>query len=208
MGSYRSLGTLVASVNVHCRSLGGKLSPPQQLGAGAAWAVPTQHPSYLSHQAQPQLVSWCLHITRAWAKQSHRAVPARCSSSQLPPALCFGVGTGGLPAPATPPPSTSTGQLCSRSEPWQPHCHSSQGIALEKAWGAFAPKVPDCPAGLSCGSCPHISGCLRPNNMVLTCDPALLKVRAALGLHTYGFTAPHRSTPPCPILLCDTACVC
>lgn len=52
-------------MNVHCRCLGQKLSPPHQLGTGAVWAVPTQHPGHLRHQDQPQPVSWCFHINHS-----------------------------------------------------------------------------------------------------------------------------------------------
>lgn len=34
--------------------------------------------------------------------------------------------------------------------------------------------------------------------MVLSCEPALLKLRAALGLYTYDFIAAYRSSPHVP----------
>lgn len=182
-GSYWSLGTLVASVNVHCRSLGGKLSPPQQQEAGAAWAAPTQHPGHLSHHTRPQLVSRCFHISHSTSLGLGpsratglflQGVPSR--SSHLLFALVWALGTCQPRLPHHPgcPSGTSTPLLlpCAPTAPppQLPEDWSGEGL------GSSAPKAPDCPTSRSCGSCPHISGCLRPNNMVLSCDPALLKV--------------------------------
>lgn len=142
--------------------------------------------SVLPHQPE--------HQPGAEAKQSLKAVPTRCSFSQLPPALCLAVG---LASPSSSTQDIPWAPLLHSSAPRQLPCPSNQGIALERAW-ARAPKAPACPASRSLGNCPHISGGFRPNNMVLSCEPALLKLRAALGLYIYGFIAPYRSSPRVP----------
>lgn len=116
----------------------------------------------------PACVLVLLHQPTALAQSLGHTEPQGFSCEMIllstPPCSWLQGGHWGLASPSYPSTRISTTAPRSCSEPWQPHCHRSQRIALEKAWSH------------SCGSCTHTSGCLRPNNMVLSCDPALLKV--------------------------------
>lgn len=114
------------------------------LGAGAAWAV---HPSHLSHQVQPQLVSWCFHISPqhqpgAWATQSHRAFAGRWSFCPLQPALGFGMGTEGSPIPAVPLPEYPSLLPAPALSPGSPTATDPKGLLWRRLGVAPVAAVP------------------------------------------------------------------
>lgn len=122
---------------------------PASQGQGAAWGVPTQHPGHPSHQAQPSLCLGASTSATALAQGLGQAEPRDCSCKvfllSAPTCSLLQCGQWGLASlsyPSTQDIHWASLLPCSCSEPWQPHCHSSWRIALEKAWGPLHLKAP------------------------------------------------------------------